>query len=367
MDKLQQARAQISQIDGQMAELFRQRMEAVKLVAEHKKEHGLPILDPQREAELLAKNSLRIEDEELREFYVLYLEHTMAVSRAYQEKLLSGMRVAYSGTEGAFAHIAAGRIFPGSNRLSYGDFKSAYDAVVRGDCDCAVLPLENSYAGEVDQVIDLTFFGSLYINGVYELAITQNLMALPGTQRQQITSVVSHPQALNQCADFLRENGLESMEFSNTAAAAAYVAKQGRKDLAAIASAETAALYGLEILERNINASHSNTTRFGVFSRTENKALGGRMGDHFILLFTVKNVAGSLARAIDVIGKYGFNMRCLRSRPVKDLLWEYYFYLEVEGDIRSAAGEEMLQNLGAFCDRLRVAGTFSNHCLLEED
>jgi len=367
MDKLQHARAQISQIDGQMAELFRQRMEAVKLVAEHKKEYGLPILDELREAELLAKNSLRIKDEDLREFYVLYLKNTMAVSRAYQEKLLSGMRVAYSGTEGAFAHIAAGRIFPGSQRLSYGDFKSAHDAVVSGECDCAVLPLENSYAGEVGQVIDLSFFGPLYINGVYELAISQNLMALPGTDRQQITTVVSHPQALNQCAGFLRQHGLESIEFSNTAAAAAYVAKQGRPDLAAIASAETAPLYGLEILEHNINASQSNTTRFGVFSRTENKSLGKRMGDHFILLFTVKNEAGSLARAIDVIGKYGFNMRTLRSRPMKDLLWEYYFYLEVEGDIRSTAGEEMLQNLGGFCDRLKVAGSFSNHCLLEEE
>ena len=112
-------------------------------------------------------------------------------------------------------------------------------------------------------------------------------------------------------------------------------------------------------MERNINASRSNTTRFAVFSRSENLNSASRMGDHFVLVFTVKNEAGSLARAIDVIGQHGFNMRNLRSRPMKELLWQYYFYVEAEGNIHTEAGRGMMQELAQFCDRLKVVGTYA--------
>mgnify|MGYP004623006145 CR=1 FL=1 len=366
MDKLQQARQEISRIDREMAELFRQRMQAAQLVAEHKKEHGLPILDSRREQELIQQNSALIQDPQLREFYVLFLRGTMAVSRRYQQTLLSGMQVAYSGTEGAFAHLAARRIFPGVTYVPFHDFRSAYEAVERGQCDCAVLPLENSYAGEVGQVMDLCFFGSLHVNGVYSLPVRQSLLGLPGTQLSQVTTAVSHPQALEQCAGYLHRRGLQSMDFTNTAAAAAYVAQQKRPELAAIANAGAAEIYGLEVLEENINQDLRNTTRFGVFSRVENTSLGKHMGDHFILLFTIRNEVGSLARTIDIIGRYGFNMRTLRSRPVKELLWEYYFYLEIEGDIHTSAGQEMLRQLQPCCDRIKIAGSFSRNSSLEE-
>ena len=148
--------------------------------------------------------------------------------------------------------------------------------------------------------------------------------------------------------------------------AARLVAQSEDKGLAAIASAKTAALYGLEVLEENIHQSGSNTTRFGVFSRTENTGLGTRLGDHFILLFTTRNQAGALAKAIEIIGRHGFNMRTLRSRPRKDLLWEYYFYVELEGDLRAEEGRVMLQELSGCCDRVRVAGSFQAHCRIGE-
>ena len=144
----------------------------------------------------------------------------MKLSRQYQHKLISGMKVAYSGVEGAFAHIAAGRIFPESTRISHTDFKAAYDAVVNGDCDAAVLPMENSYAGEVGQTIDLIFSGGLFVNGIYELEIHQNLLGIPGTSVEDITKVTSHPQALSQCHDYIRSRALETEEANNTAVAA---------------------------------------------------------------------------------------------------------------------------------------------------
>ena len=173
--KLQEARNIINEVDSKMAELFVQRMKAAEMVFEYKKEYGLPILDTKREVSVIEKNVALIKEPSLQAYYIDYLKHLMSISRAYQYRMQSGLKVAYSGVEGAFAHIAAGRIFPDSNRISYRDFQSAYDSVVNGESDVAVLPIENSYAGEVGQTIDLLFSGPLFINGIYELQIHQNL------------------------------------------------------------------------------------------------------------------------------------------------------------------------------------------------
>ncbi|MBQ2770718.1 MAG: chorismate mutase [Clostridia bacterium] len=355
-NKLEIAREIINEVDGQMAELFVKRMRAAELVYAHKKEFGLPILDQKREDAVISKNAARIEDDVLKGYYIDFLKHLMSVSRAYQYRMQSGLKVAYSGVEGAFAHIAAGRIFPESNRVSCRDFKMAYDSVVSGDCDVAVLPIENSYAGEVGQTIDLIFSGGLFINGIYQLEIHQNLLGLPNARVEDIKKVISHPQALAQCHDYIGMRGFDGEETSNTAVAAKLVAEGGDPSLGAIASVETAQLYGLKVLEANINKSGENTTRFAVLSKVQasSPALGNS-----VLMFTVKNEAGSLANAISIIGKYGYNMTALRSRPLKKHSWQYYFYIEIDGRIDTDNGTKMMQELDKVCDRLKVAGTFA--------
>ena len=139
--KLDDARKIINEVDSKMAELFVERMKAAEMVYEYKKEFGLPILDKKREDAVIEKNSAIIEDDVLKGYYIDYIKNLMSISRAYQHRMQSGLKVAYSGVEGAFAHIAAGRIFPDSNRISYRDFKSAYDSVVNGESDVAVLPI----------------------------------------------------------------------------------------------------------------------------------------------------------------------------------------------------------------------------------
>ena len=360
MDLLEQARQKINEIDEQMAELFVERMRASELVAEYKRQHGLPVQDEVREAMVLQRNSTRVKNDDLRAYYVNFIKNNMALSRAYQQKILEGMRVAYSGVEGAFAHIATGKLFPSAKKMAYPSFADAYEAVERGDCDVAVLPVENSYNGEVGQVTDLMFSGSLYVNAMLDLAVTQDLLTLPGASMADIRTVVSHPQALGQCAEYIRRHGWDTREYANTALAAKYVSEIGDASVAAIPSAEAAELFGLAVAERNINESRNNTTRFAVFSRSQNRHLTGRMGLHSILVFTVRNEAGALARAMDVIGRHGFNLRTLRSRPMKELLWQYYFYVETDGDIDSAEGTQMLSELAAYCDRLRLVGTYAN-------
>lgn len=360
MDDLTSLRNEIDIVDKQMAELFCRRMQTVGKVAEFKREHGLPVLDKGREEQLITKNAQRIEDTVLRSYYTNFITSTMSLSRQYQHRLLEGMRIAYCGAEGAFASIAATRIFPDGNRIPYTDFKAAYNAVVQGDCDCAVLPIENSYAGEVGQVMDMLFSGTLYVNGIYDLPLNQNLLGLPGTRKEDIRQVVSHPQALDQCAGYIRKNGFNQMPYANTALAAQYVKDCADKHIAAIASDETAELYGLEIIESKINEDRLNTTRFAVFSRASNFRPDADPSNSFIMVFTVRNEAGMLADAIGIIGKYGFNMRVLRSRPLKGLMWQYYFYVESEGDPNSESGKKMLEKLAECCDKLKIAGTFSS-------
>lgn len=365
MDKLGEARQTINEIDEKMARLFEERMQAAKSIASYKKEHGLPIYDADREQTVIERNKVFIKDGEIGAYYPRFLSDIMAISKQYQERLISGAKIAYCGIEGAFANIAATKIFPYGKAISYPDFRSAYEAVENGECDCCVLPIENSYAGEVGQVMDLMFSGSLYVNGIYTLRIAQHLLGVQGADIRQIKTVVSHPQALAQCAGYIRKKGFKTIEYNNTAAAAKAVKDNDDPTVAAIASIETARLYGLEMLDHDVNESAMNSTRFAVFSRAENRKLSTPDGN-FILMFTVKNEVGALAQALNVLGSYGFNMRALKSRPMKDLAWQYYFYIEAEGDETGRNGADMLRHIALHCDKLKVVGHYSEEVLLED-
>ena len=152
--------------------------------------------------------------------------------------------------------------------------------------------------------------------------------------------------------------GFETVEANNTALAARSVANAKDKSLGAIASKETAELYGLKVLEANINKSGENTTRFAVLSkvRATDPALSSS-----VLMFTVKHETGSLANAIGIIAKHGYSMTALRSRPMKKHSWQYYFYVEIDGSVETEIGKSMIEELGAVCDQLKVAGAFTPH------
>ena len=157
MKDIKVIREEINEIDRCMRELFERRMAAAREVAEYKAAKGLPILDKEREARVIEMNASELASEELRPYYVNFLNSTMKVSRSYQDMLMKGMRVAYSGALGAFAYIAACKLFPSARKIAYPNFEEAYQAVVLGECDAVVLPIENSVGGEVGAVTDLMF------------------------------------------------------------------------------------------------------------------------------------------------------------------------------------------------------------------
>lgn len=355
MDALEQARAEIDTVDAQLAALFERRMAAVLSVAEYKREHGLPIYDAAREALVLDKSAARIQNPALRPYYRDHVQHMMDVAKQYEAAVLGQNRVAYQGVEGAFAHIALKALFPHAEAVSCPTWDEVFDAVERGDAARGVLPFENSHAGDVSAVLDLCYnHPDLWVVDVYDLPISQNLLVLPGTQLAEVKSVYSHQQAIAQSETFLKQFRLPATPMPNTAMAAKFVAESGEPSKAAIASSETAALYGLEILVPQINTDGDNTTRFIVISREKPTT-----GNRFSLLFTVDNKPGKLAEVIQIIGASGFNMESIKSRPMPHVSFEYYFYVELVGDPTGAETASLLRELDRTCRTVRLLGVYS--------
>ena len=355
MDALQNARAEIDAVDAQLAALFERRMAAVLTVAQYKKEHGLPIFDAAREAVVLDKAAARIQDPALRPYYRDHVQNLMDVAKQYEAQVLGQNRAAYQGVEGAFAHIALKALFPHAEAVSFPTWDEVFDAVEKGDAARGVVPFENSHAGDVSAVLDLCYnHPALWVVGVYDLPISQNLLVLPGTQLSDLKMVYSHQQAIAQSETFLKQFRLPASAMPNTALAAKFVAESGDKTKAAIASAETAQLYGLDVLVPSINTDGDNTTRFIVLSREKPTA-----GNRFSLLFTVDNKPGKLGEVIQIIGRSGFNMESIKSRPLPHVPFDYYFYVELVGDPSADETAALLRELDHTCRTVRLLGVYT--------
>lgn len=354
-DALQQARADIDAVDREMAQLFCRRMDAVRQVVAYKQAHNLPVLDAAREEAVVQKNRALLPNEDYAALYEDFVRHNMALSRAFQAEVLGQNAVAYQGVEGAFSHIALRRLFPYANAVACATWAQVVDMVEKGDAVYGVLPFENSQAGDVSEVLDLCYaHPDICVWQVYDLPVSQNLLGVPGAKLSDIKKVVSHPQGLSQTAKFTASLGLETQSFLNTAIAAKYVAETGDKAMAAIASRETAALYGLEVLAADIHTDETNTTRFIVIGKQLRPT-----GNRFSLLFTVDHRAGQLAQVMRVIGDMGFNLECIKSRPMPHVSWEYYFYTEIVGDVCADTSRALLEQLRHTCRTVRVLGVYS--------
>ena len=362
MDLLQQARTEIDAVDAEMASLFERRMRAVADVARYKAQTGKPIFDAVREAAVLDKNTARLQDETLRPYYRTFLQEAMAVSRAYQRAMLGRDTAAYQGVQGAWSHIALRRLFPFSRTLSFATWAEVFDAVQNGDAEFGVLPFENSNAGDVSTVLDLLYtHPGLIVARMCDLPIRQDLLGVPGATLAGVRTVISHPQALAQSSVFLQQHGLTTQPWSNTADAAKHIAELKDPSVAAIASAETADLYGLQILAAGVNADGDNTTRFIVIERAEQPPVMTGEGQRLALLFTARHEPGRLAAVLDQIGARSFNMECIKSRPLPHVPFQYYFYVQLvcpAGSTRADC-ESLLDILRTDCSTLRLVGAFT--------
>ncbi|RKY78750.1 prephenate dehydratase [candidate division KSB1 bacterium] len=268
------------------------------------------------------------------------------------------MIVSFQGEKGAFSHLAAVNYWGNNNEpelLPKKEFKDVFDSVSKGFADYGILPIENSLTGSIHQNMDLFLDYNLYIVGEYILRIEHHLLANKNTETGSIKKVLSHPQGLLQCSEYL--DTLKNTELSavyDTAGAAKIVKEKNDFSYAAIAGIQAAREYGLKILEKNIENNHNNFTKFIIISREPAEKEGGKSS----IIFSTKNVPGALFKCLAVFSLRDINLLKIESRPIIGKPWSYLFYLDFEGNINDDKCRKALNHLEELTEFIKFLGSY---------
>jgi prephenate dehydratase len=265
------------------------------------------------------------------------------------------MRVAFQGEAGAYSEQAVFEYFGEVETQQCESFDAVFDAVVSGECESALIPIENSLAGSIHQNYDLLLRHNLHIVGEYFLRVRHCLIAMPGAQKADIKKAISHPQALGQCAGYMRSHKIKAEQVYDTAGSVKMLKESGARDTAAIASRRAAELYGMQILEEGIEDNPENYTRFLVI-QYEPKIPEGESKTSIV--FTLKNVPGALFKALSVFALRDIDLTKIESRPLKGSPWEYLFYIDFIGATHEEISKRALDHLGEYAVMLRVLGSY---------
>lgn len=375
---LEALRGQIDDIDRQLVELFKQRMQVAGDIAQYKKEKQLPILDPGRERVLLSTVATQA-GEELADYTEAVFRTIMAASRSYQnmctgvkstvyEGLRQAMKetpdlfpqramVACQGIEGAYSQIACDSIFKSPTIMYFQTFEHVFKAVESGMCQYGILPIENSTAGSVNTIYDLMTRHNFSIVRSARLKVSHNLLAKHGVPLENIREVYSHEQAINQCAGYLA--GLKDVKVTvveNTALAARMVAQSDRDDVAALSSRFCAEHYGLKILQSNVQDQDNNYTRFICISKKPEIYPGA---DRTSFMMTIPHKPGSLYNVLSKFYALNINLRKLESRPLPDREFEFMFYFDIEASVYAPEMEKLFRDLETESEQFRYLGTYN--------
>ena len=375
--ELSEIRTKIDAVDDQLLSLFLERMALSEEVAAYKNEHRLPILNKQREREILAKVTERAGDKER---YAYHLYSTLfELARSRQAELISApTRVAErieaalkgggevfpqtglaacQGVEGANSQVACDRLLPRGNIMYVKSFQAVAAAVESGLCKFGVLPIENSSNGSVRAVYQLLQEHDLSIVRSARLCIRHELLALPGVKPADITEIYSHEQAIGQCSKFL--GGLKDVKVipcGNTAAAAKMVAESGSRRAAAISSHPCAALYGLECINGNIQDSDNNYTRFICVTKKPVIYAGA---NRISLIIAFENKPGALYDILSKLAALDINMTKLESCPVAGSDFEFIFFIELEASVQDPSVLAMLEEMERSCAQFQFLGSYA--------
>ena len=374
--ELTELRDKIDVIDKQIVELYEKRMEISRQVAEYKIGTGKKVFDKEREEEKLRKVRAMAHNEFNSHGIVELFEQIMSMSRKLQYKMLTEKgsmgrlpfievdtldkekaRVVFPGAEGAYTQEAMLEFFGKDVNCFHVDtFRDAMIAIDEGSADYAVLPIENSTAGIVNEIYDMLVEFENYIVGEQIIGIEHCLMAVPGTQIDDIRTVYSHPQSLMQSSRYLQEHASwKQISMNNNAFAARKVAEDMDGAQAAIASAHAAETYGLEILEKGVNRSSTNSTRFIVVT---NRKIFLRDAGKVSICFEVPHESGSLYHMLSHFIYNNLNMNKIESRPLEDRNWEYRFFIDFDGNLADEAVKNALRGLREEARNLRILGNY---------
>lgn len=376
--ELDELRTQINEINDNILSLFLKRMEVSESIAAYKKEHGMPILNKEREREILA--DMMKKGGESNELYVYRLFSTlMDLSKARQAELLTGDTrigtvvrqmianeqelfpktglIACQGVEGANSQEACDRFFPRGQILYVKTFEAVFQAVQSGLCKYGVVPIENSSNGSVRQVYSLLEKYQFSIVRSMRLWIHHTLLAKPGTKMSDIKKIYSHEQAIGQCSGFIGKlSGVQVIPCGNTALAAQMAAEDPEGHTAAIASKRCAELYGLEVLDEEIQNSENNYTRFVCISKDPVMFEGA---NHISLIVSCAHKPGALHEMLSKPAALGINMIKLESCPVSGHNFEFVFFIELEASVKEPGVLSMLEDLERTNQEVCLLGNYA--------
>lgn len=377
MRELNEIRKQIDEIDRQLADLFKKRLDVAKEVAESKRGTGKKVYDREREEEkLTGLEKYARDDFEQQGIRELFLQ-IMSISRKLQYKILGdenkgekpevfvrksvmekkGKKVACYGVPGSHTEHAMEEFFGKEvERFHETSFRAVMERIASREADFGVLPIENSSTGSISDVYDLLKEYDHYIVGEHILKIEQSLVALPGTKLSDIKKVFSHTQGILQCREFLKEHPwMEAVEYKSTAESAEKVQKDKDKTQAAIAGARTAEMYDLEVLVKNANFADNNATRFIIVT---NQKMYYEDADKVSICFEIPHEKGSLYNILSHIIFNNLNMTGIESRPLEGKSWEYRFFVDFEGNLSDPAVRNTLNGIQEEVSELKILGNF---------
>lgn len=374
MDLLE-LRERLDEIDCQIVSLYEERMEVCRQVAEYKLATGRKVFDKAREEQKLQAVKALTHNEFNSQGVEELFEQLMSMSRKLQYQMLTDRgslnklpfisvdsletdraRVVFQGAEGAYSQAAMQRYFgDGIDSFHVDTFRDAMVAIDEGSADFAVLPIENSTAGIVSEIYDLLVEFENYIVGEQIIQIEHCLMGVPGADISDIRTVYSHPQSLMQSARYLNAHSWQQISMQNNAFAARKVSEDGDKSQAAIASELAAGLYHLDILEKGINQSSSNSTRFIIVT---NQKIFRRDAGKVSICFEVPHESGSLYHMLSHFIYNNLNMNRIESRPIEGRNWEYRFFIDFEGNLSDSSVKNALRGLREEARNMKILGNY---------
>ena len=375
--ELSELRSKIDGIDQQLVELFVERMGVAAQIADHKKEHHLPIFVPAREREKL-QDVAKLAGNDMAGYTRVLYSMLFELSRSHQSKrngMISHLyqrithaidttpklfpqapMVACQGVEGAYSQIACEKMFKNPFIMYFKNFEGVFNAIDKGLCQYGILPLENSTAGSVKKVYDLMISHNFSIVRAFRLKIDHNLLVKPGTKLSEIKVIYSHEQAISQCSEYLQTlDGVTIVPVSNTAVAAEMVANGERRDIAAISSRSCADLYNLECLAPSIQDKGNNHTRFICISKHMEIYPGS---DKTSIMMVLPHRPGSLYKFLARLYVLGINVTKLESRPIPDRDFEFMFYFDLETSIYSEEFVQLMCELDDLCEEFKYLGSY---------
>lgn len=266
------------------------------------------------------------------------------------------MIVAFQGEPGAYSEQGILGYFGEVETLPCESFEDVFSMVGSERSEFGLIPIENSLAGSIHQNYDLLLRHDLFITGEYYLRVRHCLVALPGVQKDEIRKVISHPQALGQCASYLKMLGVRIEPEYDTAGSVKILKSIGERTTAAIASRRAAEIYGMQILDEGIEDNIENYTRFLVISRHPAKPVGEAKTT---IVFTLKNEPGALFKALSVFALRNIDLSKIESRPLAGTPWNYLFYIDFSGAESDNVVHLALGHLGEYAQMLRVLGSYA--------